>query len=144
MADRDLHEAERGAEMEDWDGESLVEAPELPLEVRQNPISMYSLRKGRFYIDSTSSNTSCNNVKHCADVQPQIKSHRTVKCLILLSFLQVVVYILGFLRSSDRKEASLVCRKWYNASQDRQFQVNHFRQESNITLLYIWMIKSKK
>lgn len=40
--------------MEDWDGESLLEAPELPLEVRQNPISMYSLRKGRFYIDSTS------------------------------------------------------------------------------------------
>lgn len=37
--------------------------------------------------------------------------------------LQVVVYILSFLHASDRKEASLVCRSWYSASQDPRFQV---------------------
>ncbi|CAF98896.1 unnamed protein product, partial [Tetraodon nigroviridis] len=34
----------------------------------------------------------------------------------------VLVYILSFLRTSDRKEASLVCSRWYEASQDLQFQ----------------------
>lgn len=38
MADQVPHETEREAEMEDWDGEDIVEAPELPLEVRQYPI----------------------------------------------------------------------------------------------------------
>ncbi|MEQ2198610.1 hypothetical protein XENOCAPTIV_015411, partial [Xenoophorus captivus] len=39
------------------------------------------------------------------------------------SVLQIIVYILSFLHASDRKEASLVCRRWYNASQDLRFQV---------------------
>ncbi|XP_061532287.1 F-box/LRR-repeat protein 2 isoform X3 [Phycodurus eques] len=38
--------------------------------------------------------------------------------------LEIVVYILSFLRTSDRKEASLVCRSWYIASQDLCFQKN--------------------
>uniref|UniRef100_A0A3Q3MED4 F-box and leucine rich repeat protein n=1 Tax=Mastacembelus armatus TaxID=205130 RepID=A0A3Q3MED4_9TELE len=33
-----------------------------------------------------------------------------------------VIYILSFLHPSDRKEASLVCRSWYHASQDLRFQ----------------------
>ncbi|XP_023277039.1 F-box/LRR-repeat protein 2-like [Seriola lalandi dorsalis] len=37
---------------------------------------------------------------------------------------EIVVYILSFLHASDRKEASLVCRSWYNASQDLRFQKN--------------------
>lgn len=37
---------------------------------------------------------------------------------------EIVVYILSFLQASDRKEASLVCRSWYNASQDPRFQKN--------------------
>lgn len=37
--------------------------------------------------------------------------------------LQIIVYILSFLHASDRKEASLVCRSWYDASQDLRFQV---------------------
>ncbi|XP_039880888.1 putative adenylate cyclase regulatory protein [Simochromis diagramma] len=37
---------------------------------------------------------------------------------------EVVVYILSFLHASDRKEASLVCRSWYSASQDPRFQRN--------------------
>ncbi|KAM3609950.1 uncharacterized protein V6R79_022792 [Siganus canaliculatus] len=36
--------------------------------------------------------------------------------------LEIIVYILSFLRTSDRKEASLVCRSWYNASLDLRFQ----------------------
>ncbi|XP_044049024.1 F-box/LRR-repeat protein 7 isoform X2 [Siniperca chuatsi] len=36
---------------------------------------------------------------------------------------EIIVYILSFLHASDRKEASLVCRSWYNASQDLRFQV---------------------
>lgn len=56
------------AEMEDSDGEDLIETPELPLEI--------------------------------------------------------IVYILSFLHASDRKEASLVCRSWYDASQDPRFQKN--------------------
>lgn len=36
--------------------------------------------------------------------------------------LEIIVYILSFLHASDRKEASLVCRSWYNASQDLHFQ----------------------
>uniref|UniRef100_A0A673XVT3 F-box domain-containing protein n=1 Tax=Salmo trutta TaxID=8032 RepID=A0A673XVT3_SALTR len=35
----------------------------------------------------------------------------------------IITYILSFLKASDRKEASLVCRSWYDASQDLQFQV---------------------
>uniref|UniRef100_A0A3Q4I0M9 F-box and leucine rich repeat protein n=1 Tax=Neolamprologus brichardi TaxID=32507 RepID=A0A3Q4I0M9_NEOBR len=35
-----------------------------------------------------------------------------------------VIYILSFLHASDRKEASLVCRSWYSASQDPRFQRN--------------------
>nr|XP_043872138.1 dynein regulatory complex subunit 6 isoform X2 [Solea senegalensis] len=35
---------------------------------------------------------------------------------------EVIVYILSFLHASDRKEASLVCRSWYDASQDLRFQ----------------------
>ncbi|KAM7414120.1 hypothetical protein PAMA_019100 [Pampus argenteus] len=38
--------------------------------------------------------------------------------------LEIIVYILSFLHASDRKEASLVCRSWYNASQDLRFQKN--------------------
>ncbi|XP_041852742.1 F-box/LRR-repeat protein 4 [Melanotaenia boesemani] len=38
--------------------------------------------------------------------------------------LEIIVYILSFLHASDRKEASLVCRSWYNASQDFCFQKN--------------------
>ncbi|MEQ2261933.1 hypothetical protein XENORESO_018155, partial [Xenotaenia resolanae] len=38
--------------------------------------------------------------------------------------LEIIVYILSFLHASDRKEASLVCRRWYNASQDLRFQKN--------------------
>lgn len=56
------------AEMEDSDGEDIMETPELPLEI--------------------------------------------------------IVYILSFLHASDRKEASLVCRSWYTASQDLRFQKN--------------------
>ncbi|XP_036962872.1 F-box/LRR-repeat protein 2 [Acanthopagrus latus] len=36
--------------------------------------------------------------------------------------LEIIVYILSFLHASDRKEASLVCRRWYSASQDLRFQ----------------------
>ncbi|KAM6937341.1 uncharacterized protein fbxl9 [Xenentodon cancila] len=36
--------------------------------------------------------------------------------------LEIIVYILGFLQAPDRKDASLVCRSWYNASQDQRFQ----------------------
>ncbi|KAM7002287.1 LOW QUALITY PROTEIN: uncharacterized protein fbxl9 [Tautogolabrus adspersus] len=36
--------------------------------------------------------------------------------------LEIIVYILSFLHASDRKEASLVCQSWYNASQDHSFQ----------------------
>ncbi|XP_011474774.1 F-box/LRR-repeat protein 20 [Oryzias latipes] len=36
--------------------------------------------------------------------------------------LEIIVYILSFLHASDRKEASLVCRSWYNASQDQRYQ----------------------
>ncbi|CAB1322904.1 unnamed protein product [Coregonus sp. 'balchen'] len=38
--------------------------------------------------------------------------------------LEIITYILSFLKASDRKEASLVCRSWYDASQDLQFQRN--------------------
>ncbi|XP_019933776.2 uncharacterized protein fbxl9 isoform X1 [Paralichthys olivaceus] len=37
---------------------------------------------------------------------------------------EIIVYILSFLHASDRKEASLVCRSWYSASQDLRFQRN--------------------
>nr|XP_040018287.1 F-box/LRR-repeat protein 14 isoform X2 [Gasterosteus aculeatus aculeatus] len=37
--------------------------------------------------------------------------------------LEILVYILRFLHTSDRKEASLVSRSWYYASQDLSFQV---------------------
>ncbi|XP_053362069.1 uncharacterized protein fbxl9 isoform X1 [Clarias gariepinus] len=37
---------------------------------------------------------------------------------------EVISHILSFLHPSDRKEASLVCRSWYEASQDHQFQKN--------------------
>nr|XP_055049016.1 uncharacterized protein fbxl9 isoform X2 [Misgurnus anguillicaudatus] len=36
--------------------------------------------------------------------------------------IEVISYILSFLHVSDRKEASLVCKSWYAASQDLQFQ----------------------
>ncbi|PWA27048.1 hypothetical protein CCH79_00020563, partial [Gambusia affinis] len=36
--------------------------------------------------------------------------------------LEVLVYVLSFLHFADRKEASLVCRSWYAASQDLRFQ----------------------
>ncbi|KAM4733676.1 uncharacterized protein fbxl9 isoform 2-T2 [Anableps anableps] len=38
--------------------------------------------------------------------------------------LEILVYILSFLHAADRKEASLVCRSWYDASQDLRFQKN--------------------
>uniref|UniRef100_A0A1A7Y243 F-box domain-containing protein n=1 Tax=Iconisemion striatum TaxID=60296 RepID=A0A1A7Y243_9TELE len=38
--------------------------------------------------------------------------------------LEILVYILRFLEAPDRKEASLVCRRWYDASQDLRFQKN--------------------
>ncbi|XP_054631581.1 F-box/LRR-repeat protein 2 isoform X2 [Dunckerocampus dactyliophorus] len=38
--------------------------------------------------------------------------------------LEILVYMLGFLPTSDRKEASLVCRSWYIASLDLRFQKN--------------------
>ncbi|KAF0041465.1 hypothetical protein F2P81_007363 [Scophthalmus maximus] len=37
---------------------------------------------------------------------------------------EIIVYILSFLHASDRREASLVCRSWYSASQDLRFQRN--------------------
>ncbi|XP_058253009.1 uncharacterized protein fbxl9 isoform X1 [Hemibagrus wyckioides] len=37
---------------------------------------------------------------------------------------EVISHILSFLHPSDRKEASLVCRSWYEASQDHRFQKN--------------------
>ncbi|XP_062402623.1 uncharacterized protein fbxl9 isoform X1 [Sardina pilchardus] len=37
---------------------------------------------------------------------------------------EIITYIFSFLHVSDRKEASLVCRSWYEASQDYQFQKN--------------------
>ncbi|KAJ8417891.1 hypothetical protein AAFF_G00227340 [Aldrovandia affinis] len=37
---------------------------------------------------------------------------------------EIIIYILSFLQAADRKEASLVCRIWYIASQDYQFQKN--------------------
>ncbi|KAG7468614.1 hypothetical protein MATL_G00144990 [Megalops atlanticus] len=37
---------------------------------------------------------------------------------------EIITYILSFLQVADRKEASLVCRSWYIASQDNQFQKN--------------------
>lgn len=37
---------------------------------------------------------------------------------------ELIVYILSFLHTADRKEASLVCRSWYHASQDLRFQKN--------------------
>ncbi|KAL6480634.1 hypothetical protein MHYP_G00116670 [Metynnis hypsauchen] len=36
--------------------------------------------------------------------------------------LEIISHILSFLHASDRREASLVCRSWYEASQDHQFQ----------------------
>lgn len=41
----------------------------------------------------------------------------------LFLLVQVVSHILSFLHPSDRKEASLVCRSWYEASRDHRFQV---------------------
>ncbi|XP_075875353.1 uncharacterized protein fbxl9 isoform X1 [Nelusetta ayraudi] len=38
--------------------------------------------------------------------------------------LEIIIYILSFLHTSDRKEAALVCSRWYTASQDLQFQRN--------------------
>ncbi|XP_035274641.1 dynein regulatory complex subunit 6 [Anguilla anguilla] len=37
---------------------------------------------------------------------------------------EIITYILSFLQVPDRKEASMVCRSWYIASQDYQFQKN--------------------
>lgn len=37
---------------------------------------------------------------------------------------EIIVHILSFLHTADRKEASLVCRSWYHASQDLRFQKN--------------------
>lgn len=37
---------------------------------------------------------------------------------------EIIVYILSFLHASDRREASMVCRSWYSASQDLRFQKN--------------------
>lgn len=50
----------------------------------------------------------------------------TLSCNLMLYFdplPQILVYILRFLHTSDRKEASLVSRSWYYASQDLSFQV---------------------
>uniref|UniRef100_A0A1A8R5Q7 F-box domain-containing protein n=1 Tax=Nothobranchius rachovii TaxID=451742 RepID=A0A1A8R5Q7_9TELE len=38
--------------------------------------------------------------------------------------LEILVYILSFLEAADRREASLVCRRWFDASQDLRFQKN--------------------
>ncbi|XP_059392405.1 F-box/LRR-repeat protein 20-like [Carassius carassius] len=37
---------------------------------------------------------------------------------------EIISYILSFLHVTDRKEASLVCKSWYVACQDHQFQKN--------------------
>ncbi|XP_048015084.1 F-box/LRR-repeat protein 3 isoform X2 [Megalobrama amblycephala] len=37
---------------------------------------------------------------------------------------EIISYILSYLHVTDRKEASLVCKSWYEASQDHQFQKN--------------------
>ncbi|XP_067291986.1 F-box/LRR-repeat protein 14 isoform X3 [Pseudorasbora parva] len=37
---------------------------------------------------------------------------------------EIITYILSYLHVTDRKEASLVCKSWYEASQDHQFQKN--------------------
>ncbi|XP_033632330.1 F-box/LRR-repeat protein 4-like isoform X1 [Asterias rubens] len=44
-------------------------------------------------------------------------------------FLQLISYIMRFLTSSERHEASLTCKKWYHASLDP-----HLHQNSTITL----------
>ncbi|XP_048829167.1 F-box/LRR-repeat protein 2 isoform X1 [Brienomyrus brachyistius] len=38
--------------------------------------------------------------------------------------IEIIIYILKFLQVHDRKEASLVCKRWHVASQDSQFQKN--------------------
>ncbi|XP_008309369.1 EIN3-binding F-box protein 2 [Cynoglossus semilaevis] len=38
--------------------------------------------------------------------------------------LEIIIHILSFLHPSDRKEASMVCHSWYNASLDLSFQKN--------------------
>ncbi|XP_051978877.1 F-box/LRR-repeat protein 2-like isoform X1 [Xyrauchen texanus] len=37
---------------------------------------------------------------------------------------EIISYILGYLHVTDRREASLVCKSWYEASQEHQFQKN--------------------
>ncbi|XP_043084156.1 F-box/LRR-repeat protein 20 isoform X2 [Puntigrus tetrazona] len=37
---------------------------------------------------------------------------------------EIISYILSFLHVTDRKEASLVCKSWYDACQDHRFQKN--------------------
>ncbi|XP_026094507.1 F-box/LRR-repeat protein 3 [Carassius auratus] len=37
---------------------------------------------------------------------------------------EIISYIMSFLHVTDRKEASLVCKSWYDACQDHQFQKN--------------------
>lgn len=50
----------------------------------------------------------------------------SIFCLLL----QIIIYILSFLHTSDRKEAALVCSRWYTASQDLQFQVLALRPQT--------------
>ncbi|XP_051975884.1 uncharacterized protein LOC127638406 isoform X3 [Xyrauchen texanus] len=38
--------------------------------------------------------------------------------------IEIISYILSYLHVTDRKEASLVCKSWYEASQDNRFQKN--------------------
>ncbi|XDV53011.1 hypothetical protein PO909_021626 [Leuciscus waleckii] len=38
--------------------------------------------------------------------------------------IEIISYILSYLHVTDRKEASLVCKSWYEASQDHRFQKN--------------------
>ncbi|XP_030645235.1 dynein regulatory complex subunit 6 [Chanos chanos] len=52
--------------------------------------------------------------------------------------LEIISYILSFLHVSDRKEASLVCRRWYEASLDHQFQRNlTFRVPASVSSLKV-------
>ncbi|XP_051740736.1 F-box/LRR-repeat protein 14 isoform X2 [Ctenopharyngodon idella] len=37
---------------------------------------------------------------------------------------EIISYILSYLHVTDRKEASMVCKSWYEASQDHRFQKN--------------------
>lgn len=100
--------------MEEWDGGDIEPTPELPLEVSP-PTSVPNSPP----IQITSIKVSTLTQSRKIQLYPPETSFFSVSCL----WPQIIVYILSFLHASDRKEAALVCRRWYTASQDLQFQV---------------------